>query len=63
MAFQNKENDKNKGVLLLKDEFGQPELIVVIHLRYGGYGKEAAPLAAQIVKKWREIKRKYLKEE
>lgn len=41
---------------LYKDEFGQPELVVVIYLRYGGYGKEAAPLAAQMVKKWRDIK-------
>jgi cell division protein FtsI/penicillin-binding protein 2 len=60
IAFQNKE--KNKAALLFKDEFGQPELIVVVYLRYGGYGKEAAPLAAQIVKKWREIKQKYEKE-
>jgi cell division protein FtsI/penicillin-binding protein 2 len=34
----------------------KPELVVVIYLRFGTYGKEAAPLAAQIVKKWREIK-------
>lgn len=60
IAFEGK-NDKNKAVLLLKDDFGHPELIVVVYLRYGGYGKEAAPLAAQIVKKWREIKQKYEK--
>ena len=42
---------------ILKDKFGRPELVVVIYLRYGDYGKEAAPLAAQIVKKWREIQR------
>ncbi len=59
IAFQNKE--KNKAALLFKDEFGQPEVIVVVYLRYGGYGKEAAPLAAQMVKKWREIKQKYEK--
>ena len=34
----------------------KPELIVVVYLRFGDYGKEAAPLAAQIIKKWREIK-------
>lgn len=62
IAFQNKQSDKNKAVFLLKDEFGQPELIVVVYLRYGGYGKEAAPLAAQMVKKWREIKQKYAKD-
>jgi cell division protein FtsI/penicillin-binding protein 2 len=60
IAFEDKK-DKNKAVLLLKDDFGKPELIVVVYLRYGGYGKEAAPLAAQIVKKWREIKQKYEK--
>ena len=43
---------------ILKDKFGRPELVVVIYLRYGDYGKEAAPLAAQIVKKWREIQQK-----
>ena len=47
--------EKSNGPLD-QDEFGQPELIVVVYLRYGGYGKEAAPIAAQIVKKWREIK-------
>ena len=33
----------------------EPELVVIVYLRFGNYGKEAAPLAAQIVKKWREI--------
>ncbi|WP_068471331.1 penicillin-binding transpeptidase domain-containing protein [Candidatus Protochlamydia phocaeensis] len=59
IAFQKDQNDKNKNVFILKDEFGQPELVVVVYLRFGGYGKEAAPLAAQIVKKWRELKEKY----
>ncbi|MFN4174285.1 MAG: penicillin-binding transpeptidase domain-containing protein, partial [Parachlamydiaceae bacterium] len=36
----------------------KPELVVVVYLRYGGYGKEAAPMAAHIMKKWREIKEK-----
>jgi cell division protein FtsI/penicillin-binding protein 2 len=57
IAFQ--QRDKNKAVLLFKDEFGVPEIIVVVYLRYGGYGKEAAPIAAQMVNKWREIKKKY----
>ncbi|HXF29161.1 MAG TPA: penicillin-binding transpeptidase domain-containing protein, partial [Chlamydiales bacterium] len=35
--------------------FGCPELVVVVYLRFGGYGKEAAPIAAQMVQKWREI--------
>lgn len=36
----------------------RPELVVVVYLRFGSYGKEAAPVAAQIVRKWREIKQK-----
>lgn len=60
IAFKDKQTKKNTTALLLKDEFGKPELIVVVYLRYGGYGKEAAPLAAQMVKKWREINKKYL---
>ena len=39
----------------------EPEIVVVVYLRFGGYGKEAAPVAAQIVKKWREIKENKLK--
>ncbi len=35
--------------------FEHPELVVVVYLKYGDYGKEAAPLAAEIVKKWRQI--------
>lgn len=56
IAVEQKYPDRNKAYLLLKDEYGQVELVVVVYLRYGGYGKEAAPLMAQIVKKWREIK-------
>lgn len=58
-SFESNAKDKSKAAMLYKDEFGQPELIVIVYLRYGGYGKEAAPLAAQIVKKWREIKQKH----
>ncbi len=32
---------------------------IVVYHRFGGYGKEAAPLAAQMAAKWREIKRKH----
>jgi len=35
--------------------FENPELVVIVYLRFGGWGKEAAPLAAQIVKKWRSL--------
>lgn len=40
------------------ESFEKPELVIVVYLRYGDYGKEAAPLAAQVIKKWREIKAK-----
>lgn len=39
-----------------------PELVVVIFLRFGDGGKEAAPLASQIINKWREIKNRFHKE-
>ena len=35
-----------------------PELITVVFLRFGDAGKEAAPIAAQMTHKWREIKEK-----
>jgi cell division protein FtsI/penicillin-binding protein 2 len=64
--------DREGGSLLCKDIwFGalsfkegddyrvdMPELVVVVYLKYGDYGKEAAPLAAQVIKKWREINEK-----
>ncbi|CAF22859.1 penicillin-binding transpeptidase domain-containing protein [Candidatus Protochlamydia amoebophila] len=59
IAFDQGKSEKHKNVFIFKDEFGQPELVIVVYLRYGGYGKEAAPLAAQMIKKWRELKLKY----
>ncbi|MBB65355.1 MAG: hypothetical protein CMO81_09860 [Waddliaceae bacterium] len=38
--------------------YSKPELVVVVYLKFGGYGQEAAPLAAQVVQKWREIQEK-----
>lgn len=48
--------NENEHRFLFRDSFGAPELVVVVYLRYGGYGKEAAPVAAQIAKRWKEIK-------
>lgn len=53
------EKKGSQGSYLFLNSFGTPEVVVVVYLRYGGYGKEAAPIAAQIVKKWREIKQKH----
>lgn len=37
---------------------GEKGIAVIVYLRFGGYGKEAAPLAAEVVRKWREIQKK-----
>jgi len=37
-------------------KFNNPDLIVVVYLPFGKSGKEAAPLAAQIIAKWDEIR-------
>lgn len=47
------------GISFTDDKKSNPELVVVVFLRFGDAGKEAAPLAAQIVQKWREIKKKH----
>lgn len=46
------------GIAFASEEkkWTRPELVVVVFLRHGTFGKEAAPLAAQLVTKWREIK-------
>ncbi|MCB1180920.1 MAG: hypothetical protein KDK55_02720 [Chlamydiia bacterium] len=41
---------------LYTQEFGKPELVVVVYLRYGMYGNKVAPLALNLIKKWRELK-------
>jgi len=38
-----------------REPWAQPEIVVAVYLRYGDGGKEAAPLAAQVIHKWREI--------
>ncbi len=54
-------NQNEDGLFMAKDKFGFPEVVVIVYLRYGGFGKEGAPMAAQIVTKWREIKDKMAK--
>lgn len=48
----------HRMMFVAKDEFGTPEVVVVVYLRFGSFGKEGEPLAAQLVAKWREIKRR-----
>jgi cell division protein FtsI/penicillin-binding protein 2 len=47
--------------LLYRDNWGNPELVIVVYLKYGAWGKESAPIGAQMIKKWREVKQKALK--
>lgn len=42
-----------------KARYDHPELVVVVFSRFGDAGKEGAPIAAQLVKKWREIKKQH----
>lgn len=42
-----------------KHAFGKTDLVVVVYLRFGGLGKEAIPLAAQVAEKWREIQKRH----
>ncbi len=44
------------NTFLIKDREGHPELVVVVYLRFGAWGRDAAPLAAQVAQKWRDIK-------
>jgi len=37
------------------ESWGEADLVVVVYLRFGEAGKEAAPLAAQMARKWREL--------
>lgn len=35
--------------------FENPDLVVVVYLRFGDYGKEALPLAVEMTKKFLQI--------
>lgn len=37
-------------------DYAKPELVVIVYLRQGEFGKDAAPLVGKIVEKWRRIK-------
>lgn len=42
-----------------ENHWKKPELVVIVYLRYGDFGREAAPLVASIAKKWRSLKHKH----
>lgn len=37
-------------------DFSKPELVVVVYLKHGDWGRDAAPLAVKVIQKWHEIK-------
>jgi cell division protein FtsI/penicillin-binding protein 2 len=41
------------------ESWDDAELVVIVYLRYGKSGKEGAPLSMQMIKKWRELMKKY----
>lgn len=43
--------------------YSESDIVVLVYLRYGDYGKEAAPIAANLISKYREIKARYDKKE
>jgi cell division protein FtsI/penicillin-binding protein 2 len=49
--------NENAESFTFKDEFGVPEIVVIVYLRYGSWGRDAAPVAAQVAQKWRDIKK------
>jgi len=61
ISFNSEPYSEEQSTVIL-DEFGNPELVVVVFLRFGDFGREAAPPAAQMIKKWREIKKRHEKE-
>lgn len=36
-----------------------PELVVIVSIRHGHAGNDGGPIAAEIIKKWRELKEHY----
>ena len=51
-----KQESEETSALRKKEQ--EPELVVVVYLKFGDFGKEAAPLAAEVITKWREICKK-----
>jgi cell division protein FtsI/penicillin-binding protein 2 len=44
-----------------KESFEESDLVVVVSLRFADHGKESAPLATRMIKKWREISSQHAK--
>ncbi|MEG0036871.1 MAG: penicillin-binding transpeptidase domain-containing protein [Victivallaceae bacterium] len=61
--------DLRQGVMKLKHigfaaasfedkELSRPDLVVVVYLRYGEFGRDAAPLALKLIEKWESMKKR-----
>ena len=60
-AVAEKYKDVWFGAIAFDSEKKQkPELVVVVYLKYGDAGKEAAPYAMRVIEKFRQIRKKYL---
>lgn len=46
---------KGEGPVEFDPKTAVPEIVVVVYLRFGDYGKEAAPIAAEIIRQWHRI--------
>ncbi len=57
IAFSPPMKEPSSQLSIVKDKYGQPELVVVVYLRYGGMGHDATPLVTQVVNKWRSIQK------
>ncbi|MEI6532121.1 MAG: penicillin-binding transpeptidase domain-containing protein, partial [Chlamydiota bacterium] len=44
------------GIFFEDESLKKPELVVIVYLRFGDFGREAAPLATQVASEWRRIK-------
>ncbi|CRH47234.1 penicillin-binding protein [Chlamydia trachomatis] len=61
--------DRERGRMKLKDVWfaavgyedealSHPDIVVVVYLRLGEFGRDAAPMAVRIIEKWEEIRKK-----
>ena len=58
IAFKEDEQIHSLDTIATK-KWENPELVVVVFLKFGSGGKEAAPIATQVIDKFREITKKY----
>jgi cell division protein FtsI/penicillin-binding protein 2 len=48
-----------KSQLISQKTYDDPELVVIVFLRFRQSGREGGTIAAQVIKKWRELQAKY----